>query len=270
MPTFHNITWDFGVPEIIDLQMDVIVHNDPPGPPGPPGFQISTVYFQLYDFRVFTDLPQFQERGVYSYHGLQTNVFDANKHQWRGPGLLFSRWETLSQSDVHVEHGGWPEFPTPQHIQAEGGEFVGVRNSFNWGKGTYRFSLKPKTEDSAGIWYEFTGTDLGSGDSVSSGSLRFPTINGRRPLIPNGGSTWIEITPHDLLLAHCPFWHLTFDNVLANNGTIRAKTAVANYADDQAPARNSDISLDATSGALDFRIGQGVVRRTPKGTTLKL
>ncbi|KLU05189.1 hypothetical protein RISK_002765 [Rhodopirellula islandica] len=270
MPTFHSIVWDFGVPEITDLQMDVTVHNDPPGPPGPQGFQIGTVYFQLYDFRIFADLPQFQKRGIYSYHGPQTNVFDANKRQWRGSGLLFSYFETSNPNDVQVAEGGWPEFPTPQQIQAEGGQFLGVRNSFHWGSGSYRFNLKPVAEDTDGIWYEFTGTDRVSGDSISCGSLRFPTINGRRPLIPNLGSTWIEITPHNLLLANCPFWHVTFDKVTANNGTLPAQTAAARYADDQAPARNSDISLNANSGAIDFRIGQGVVRRTPNGTILTL
>lgn len=270
MPTFHSVIWDFGVPEITDLQMDITIHNAPPGPPGPPSFQIATVYFQLYDFRLFTDLPQFNGRGIYSYHGPQTNVFDANQRRWCGPGLLFSCFETSNQRDVRVAAGGWPEFPTPQQIQAERGQFLGVRNSFDWREGAYRFKLIPKEEDSTGIWYEFTGKDLGSGNSVSCGLLRFPTINGRCPLIPNRGSTWIEITPHHLLLAGCPFWHVTFDSVLANNGTIPAKTAAANYADDQAPAQNSDISLAGTSGALDFRIGQGVVRMTPNGTVLSL
>ena len=80
----------------------------------------------------------------------------------------------------------------------------------------------------------------------------------------------MEKYEYHLLLADCPFWHVTFDSVLANNGTIPAKTATANYADDQAPAQNSDISLAGMSGALDFRIGQGVVRATPKGTVLSL
>lgn len=270
MPTFHSIVWDFGVPEITDLQMDITVHNDPPGPPGPLDFQIATVYFQLYDFRFFTDLPQFNGRGIYSYHGPQTNVYDANQSRWRGSGLLFSQFETSNRSDVKVVSGGWPEFPTPQQIQAEGGQFLGVRNSFHWGKGVYRFNLIPLGEDSSGIWYEFKGTDLSSGDSVSSGSLHFPTINGRRPLIPNRGSTWIEITPHNLLLANCPYWHVTFDSVFANKGTIPAQTATANYDDHQAPARNSDISHGAAPGTLDFRIGQGVVRTSPRGAVLTI
>lgn len=143
MPTFHSIVWDFGVPEITDLQMDITVHNDPPGPPGPLDFQIATVYFQLYDFRFFTDLPQFNGRGIYSYHGPQTNVYDANQSRWRGSGLLFSQFETSNRSDVKVVSGGWPEFPTPQQIQAEGGQFLGVRNSFHWGKGS--LPIQPDT-----------------------------------------------------------------------------------------------------------------------------
>ncbi len=270
MPTFHSIVWDFGVPEITDLQMDVTVQNFPPGPPGPPTFQIATVYLQLYDFSLFTDLPEFKGQGIYSYHGPQTSVFDANQGRWHGPGLLFSRFQSSDDADVRVASGGWPEFPTPQQIQAEGGRFIGVRNLFAWGKGAFRFTLAPAQEDSAGIWYEFKATDLGSGISVSCGWLRFPTIEGRRPFIRNRGSTWIEVTPHTLVLASCPFWHVRFESVVANNGTIRAKTATANYDDNQAPARNSDISLVETSGALDFRVGQGVVRETPKGTVLTL
>jgi hypothetical protein len=270
MPTFHGIIWDFGVPEVTDLQMDVTVHNDPPGAPVRPTLQIATVYFQLYDFRLFTDLPQFMGQGIYSYHGPQTNVFDPNQRRWRGPGLLFSRFQSSNPADVRVTSGGWHEFPTPQQIQAEGGQFIGVRNSFAWGKGVYRFNLAPTEENSAGIWYEFKATDLGSGNSVTCGWLRFPTINGRRPLIPNRGSTWIELTPHYLLLASCPFWHVTLNSVVANNGTIPARTATANYDDAQAPAQNSDISLAGTSGGLHFRVGQGVVRATPQGTLLPL
>jgi hypothetical protein len=255
MPTFHSIVWDFGVAEVTDLQMDVTVHNDPPGPPGPPAFRIGTVYFQLYEFRIFTDLPQFGGRGIYSYHGPQSSVFDPNQGRWRGPGLLFSRFESTEPEDVQVATGGWAEFPTPQQIQAEGGKFVGVRNTFAWGKGAYRFTLAPIHEDASGIRYEFKVTDRESGTSCSCGSLRFPTVGGRRPLIPNRGSTWIEVTPHSLRLADCPFWHVTFDSVAANNGAIPAKTATANYTDDQAPAKNSDISL-AAPGAVDFRVGQ--------------
>jgi len=272
MPTFHKIVWDFGVSEITDLQMDITVHNDPPSPLRLPSFPIVTAYLQLYDFRLFTDLPRFKNKqGIYSYHGLLSNIKDANQNRRRGPGLLFSRFKSSDPSDVSVASGGWHEFPTPQQIKAEGGEFVGVRNSFNWGKGAYRFNLVPKDEDSAGIWYEFKATDLAvGGNPVSCGALRFPTLNGRRPLIPNGGSTWIEVTPHHLLLADCPFWHVSFDSVLANNGTIPARTATAIYSKEQAPAENSDISLAGETGALDFRVGEDVVRATPHGTVLLL
>jgi hypothetical protein len=112
MPTFHSIILDFGVPEITDLQMDVTVHNDPPGPPGPHTFRIATVYFQLYDFSLFRDLPQFNGQGIYSYHGPQTNVFDANQRSWRGAGLLFSPFQSSSPTDVRIANGGWAEFPT--------------------------------------------------------------------------------------------------------------------------------------------------------------
>lgn len=267
MPTFHGITWDFGVPEITDLQMDVIIHSDPPGRPA---VSINGIYFQLYDFKIFADRPEFRGQGIYCYHGLQTNVYDANRRAWRGQGLLFSRFQSSAAEDVKVATGGWPEFPTPQQMNAEGGRFVGVRNSFSWGKGAYRLQFAPIQEESEGIWYEFKATNMDTGQIATCGSLRFPIINGRRPLIPNHGSTWIEIYPHSFELANLPPWHVTFNQVVANNGAISARTATVNYADDQAPALNSDISLAQTPGAIDFRMGAGVVRVTLKGTRLRL
>ncbi len=267
MPTFHGIDWDFGLPEITDLQMDIIINADPPGRPG---VNISGIYVQLYDFRMFIERPEFRGQGIYSYHGLQTNVFDANKTAWRGKGLLFSRFESSEAGDVQVAAGGWAEFPTAQQIKAEGGRFIGTRNSFAWGKGAYRLKLGPSEENDRGIWYEFKATDLDTGNSVSCGSLHFPTIDDRRPLIPNRGSTWIEIYPHTFQLSNFPDWRVTFSNVVANNGTIAARAATVNYADDQAPALNSDISLGRIDGSVDFRVGKGVVRATPKGTVLRL
>ena len=267
MPTFHGIAWDFGVPEITDLQIDLIIHADPPGGPA---VSIIGVYVQLYDFRMLTGTPEFRGQGIYSYHGLQTNVFDANQSAWRGKGLLFSRFESSEPGDVRVATSGWAEFPTPQHVKNEGGRFVGVRNSFAWGKGAYSFRLAPTEETPEGIWYEFKASNLGSSTSVSCGSLRFPTIDGRRPLIPNHGTTWIEIIPHTFQLSNFPAWKVTLQNVVANEGSIAARAVTVNYSDDQAPAMNSDISLAGAAGALDFRVGKGVVRTTPKGTVLKL
>jgi hypothetical protein len=267
MPTFHGIAWDFGVPEITDVQMDVIVHADPPGRPAA---SIDGIYIQLYDFRMFTDRPEFRGLGIYSYHGLQSNVFDANQGAWRGKGLLFSRFESSEAEDVKVAAGGWAEFPTPQHIKDEGGRFVGVRNNFAWGKGPYRLQFVPTDENEAGIWYQFKATNMDTGEAISCGSLRFPTIDGRRPLIPNRGSSWIEIYPHTFQLSNFPARHVTFSNVVANDGTIPARSATVNYSDEQAPELNSDISLAGARGAVDFRVGKGVVRATPKGTMLRL
>jgi len=259
--------WDFGTPEITDLQMDLVIHSDPPDDPAN---HISTIYCQLYDFRMFADRREFVGKGIYSYHGLQSNVFDANEQTWRGSGLLFSRYQSSDRGDVRLGSGGWPEFPTPQHARDEGGEFVGVRNKFDWGKGTYRSHVLPVDEDSAGIWYQFKTTNTDKGDSVVCGFLRFPTIDGRRPLIPNGGTSWIEVTPHTYQLSDFPSWHVTFRNVVANGGKNRARSAAVRYADDQAPARNSDISQRGISGDVDFWVGNGVIRRTPDRALFRL
>jgi hypothetical protein len=266
MPTFHGIVWDFGVPEITDVRMDVIIHADAPGRPA---VDIVLVYLQLYDFRLFVGHPEFGKHGIYSYHGLQTDVFDPNRRVRRGRGLLFSRFQSSDAEDVRVAAGGWAELPTAQQIKAEGGAFVGVRNTFSWGKGTYRLQFAPIEENASGIWYEFSATNVETGEAASCGALRFPTIDNRRPLLPNLGTTWIEVCPRPFQLSDFPTWHVTLTNVVANNGTLPAQAATARYSDKQAPALNSDISLASPPVAVDFRVGKGVKRTTPNGTKLR-
>lgn len=267
MPTFHGIKWDFGTPEVTDIQMDLTVHSDPPRRPGTP---ISCVYLQLYDFRFFQSRPEFSSKGIHCYFGLQTDIKDNTRGLRLDPGLLYSRWQTSDPADVRTSPGGWAKFPDEREIIGEGGQWVGVRNKFAWGKGRYRLSLAPVSKDAVGMWYEFKAADLDTGDAVSCGQLRFPRIDGRCPQIPNWGGTWIEVIPHTFRLADFPAWHISFRNVVANCGSTPALTATANYADDQAPAMNSDISPGLSPGEVEFRVGARVERVTHKGKKIAL
>jgi hypothetical protein len=249
---------------IYDALKVLLVQESPPVNPS------LGIYVQLYDFRMFTERHEFGDRGIYSYHGLQTNVRDANQSLWRGRGLVFSRFETSDPAAVRVAPDGWPEFPTAGHKRNEGGPFVGVRKSFLWGKGIYRCRLAPTDENAEGIWYELTATNLDTGVATSCGSLRFPTIDGVRPLIPNNGSSWIEIYKRHFALSNFPAWDITFSGVVANDGAISAQRATASYDDDQAPGLNSDVSIGGSQGRVDFRVGRGVTRATPNGKVLPL
>jgi len=259
MPTFCYVDWDFGVPEVSDLQMDVTVHADLPG--------FAWMYLQAYDFRMYLERPEFRGRGIYSYHGLQSNVLDACRNSWRGKGLLYSRFETLDPNDLRVGPGGWCEIPDASKIAAEGGPFIGVRNSFSWSAGEYRLSLSQTDEDQIGIWYGFRARDLLYGTECDCGSLRFPKLDGRRPQIPNLGTTFLETNQNP---AHFPFWSISIQNVVADHGKRPARTALVRYDDNQIPSRNSNVSLGHNTRSVEFQVGAGVVRTTVHGTLLRL
>jgi hypothetical protein len=261
MPTFCYIQWDFGFPELTDLDMEVTIHNDPPHFPW--------IYLQAYDFRMYLDRPEFGERGIYSYHGMQTNVYDPSKGG-RGTGLLYSRFETLDPQDLRVAPGGWIEIPDSPKIAAEGGHFIGVRNSFRWGEGRYRLSLRQTDEDASGDWLGFFVQDLTTGNNGECGNLRFPKIGGTLPRIPGNGSTWLELYPQNEDPASFPFWHVSISNVTANSGQRRAKSALVTYDDAQIPARNSDVCWGPGNRSIEIRVGMGVKRTTPNGTLLSV
>ena len=261
MPTYCYVKWDFGIPEVNDVQMDVTVHMDLPNFPW--------MYLQTYEFRMYIKRPEFKGLGIYSYHGLQSNVYDPLSNSGRGKGVLFSRYETLDPNDLSIGSGGWYEIPDAAKIVAEGGKYVSVRNTFQWGKGQYRLSLFPLNEDDVGLWYCFRVLDLLNGRECNCGSLRFPKL-GKRPGIPNLGTTFLEMYPQNNDPASFPFWHISIHNIKANQGQLNAKSAIVTYDDNQIPGRNSDVSLGAGNQAIEFKVGSGVMRNTVNGTVLHL
>jgi hypothetical protein len=229
------VWWTFGVAEFEDLQIDVTIHNEVDTKPG--------LYFQVY---------QGQIGDVGFYLGLQTDVYRP-RQGGQGKGLIFSRWKTRREADARPVFDGWVE------SSGHEGDFVGVRRTYPWGKGTYRLRLTALDEDDEGVWYGFFILDRGRNREDYAGSLRFPRRAGRRPRIHDGGGTWLEVYSGATGPAQLPFWHVSVDGCYADQRRAKAKEASSDYA--KVP---NDIAFDGRDGSTHFRIGKGVERKHPK------
>ncbi|MBF0136761.1 MAG: hypothetical protein HQL65_11015 [Magnetococcales bacterium] len=107
------------------------------------------------------------------YVGLQTDLQE--KKQNRGPGVIFSRWDTQNPDDLQVAAGGFSEIGTHE------GHFVGVRQPVAWGAGQWTLRLTArnptKPDNSTHIWMDLTleENDTHKAQAPKAiGSLRFP------------------------------------------------------------------------------------------------
>ncbi len=124
------------------------------------------------------------------YGGLQTHINGkADKENpvlvTRGKGAIFSRWKESHLNAIMQADGGL--FESSDHE----GNFIGVRNDFEWGVGSYRLCLR-KGDTVAGAplpsgtppanawgtyvhtWVKMSATDLSTNETIFMGALAFP------------------------------------------------------------------------------------------------
>lgn len=156
--------WDFPSRTINDLTLEIEICGNIEQRPGR--------FYQLYDGGI---------SGVGCYFGFQTDIFIPGCGG-QGHGLIFSRWSTRDSSNARVAPYGWIE------NSGHEGNFVGVRALIPWSTGKYCCTLKVVDEDVDGVWYEFAVTSHQTNETISAGSLRFPSAD-----ITSGGGTWLEV-----------------------------------------------------------------------------
>lgn len=200
-------------------------------------------YFQLYQGHV-------GEYGMYM--GFQTDLYRPGMGG-QGKGLIFSRWGTRSSADACPPDGGWAE------NSGHEGDFVGVRAPFNWQLGRYECWLGPIRTDHVGTWYELRVHCLETGENASPGSLRFPNLEGARPLIASVGSSWTEVYGDSTIRRESiPLTELTV-RVTANDGALLPTHCDTNYSDNF-PDADCFIS---PNGTLHLHSGHSAVRSHP-------
>ena len=140
------------------------------------------------------------------YYGIQTTVNHPEPPHSRGKGLIFSRWKTRDTTNYSIANGGWGKSAGYE------GDFISVRNSFDWGVGTYEIELKKDSVDSVGDWYSVKIKNILEIEQTHFGSIRFETSS-LSSGIKSGGAIWSELYLNSSD-GSIPDWHVSVDDIL--------------------------------------------------------
>ena len=195
------------------------------------------------------------------YFGLQTDVHSPEPPRRRGKGLIFSRWDTrdLALARWH-DTEGWNQ------SSGHEGDFIGVRRSYDWGAGEYRFQLAPDGEAEAdGRWFGVWITDKATGVETWAGSLKFPMVN-RKAEIRDSTYSTLEVYGSPIRPIDIPEWHVSIE---PHQGDGRkADAGTVDYSWIHGEIMNSDVSYHRGRGVVDFRVGGLTERRGPEKAVL--
>lgn len=227
--------WYFPQPLLHDLTFEVEFVSGDERSPGR--------YYQLY---------QRQIGGCGMYFGFQTDIMRPGVG-WQGKGLLFSRWGTRRSEDAASVIGGWVENAGHE------GDFVGVRSLFDWKIGRYCCWLSPCREEAAATWYEFRVRQLSDGQEATAGSLRFPHVNGQRPLIHSGGVSWTEVYHGASSAEDVPTTQFDVRRVRADSNSLAPIRCDTSY-NQSYPCADVEVTIE---GVLCLRSGRGVSQIHP-------
>jgi hypothetical protein len=167
--------------------------------------------------------------GEMFYGGIQTNSdgFESHPHQQRqyiGRGGIFSRWHERGLQAVRRSYGGLFESGGYE------GDFVSVRNRFEWGTGRYTYSIRNQgTQEVDGKSYTWVGAFVYSHDEQQEqyiGSLRF---EGAELELGRQLASFVEIYGGLIPYEKIPKVTITFENWRVNGKPIVPVSASANY-----------------------------------------
>lgn len=159
------------------------------------------LYYQFYQGKI-NDTIGF-------YYGIQTNVYSPEPPYDRGKGLIFSRWNTRDIENYSLATNGWGQSAGYE------GDFIGVRNSYNWGVGTYETELKKDSTDNVGDWYSLKIRNILVDEQTYIGSIRFESSSISSGII-SGGIIWTELYSN-ASDGTIPDWHVSIDDILIDN-----------------------------------------------------
>ena len=194
--------------------------------------------------------------GIQFYGGIQTHCggyTDVNHKKKKTPftdlgrAIIFSRWDETQGEAIEMEKGGVCEIGDYE------GNFISVRNHFEWSQGKYTISLnvtdkKVKINDSihtmVGMWIYSHET----GERVNAGYMAFP---GDKLYLNSNLAIFAEMYNESRDLEETPKLKMAFNNFLFNGkpGGIIEPVAIFPYNEPQwADARCSGNDIDALIG----------------------
>ena len=203
----------------------------------------ASLYYQFYQGRL--------NNNIGFYYGIQTNVYSPESPYWRGRGLIFSRWNTRDTDNYSIAENGWGQSAGYE------GDFIGVRNSYNWGVGTYEIELKKDSVDSVGDWYSLKIKNILESEQTYIGSIRFENgsvFSG----IKSGGIVWTELY-NNSSDGTIPDWHVSVDDI-SIDGQLKPYRIDTNYSE---TFKNFANIYTTNKNDIHFIVGPKVKNITP-------
>ena len=190
--------WNFGTPVFTKVSHTFTIYNEPTNADG--SINKDGLYYQFYQ-GIINDTIGF-------YYGIQTSVWNPNGINKKG--IIFSRWKTRDVLNYKIANGGWGQSAGYE------GDFIGVRINYEWGIGTYTIEVKKDSSDNKGDWYGLWITNTSNKQNTYCGSIRFETSS-KSSGIKSSGITWSELYFKADKNTTLPNWHVSVDEVLADN-----------------------------------------------------
>ena len=198
------------------------------------------------------------------YGGIQTQSDGYRTHphprrrEYIGKGAIFSRWGERDIKATRKSEGGLFESGGYE------GDFISVRNKFNWTKGRYTYRLKRgKTETINGkehTWVDGFVYSHKDKKTVKIGSLRFA---GAKLILGRRLAGFIEIYGPRIPLTSIPKITVTFEAWRINGKATPPQSALAYY-----PRNVPQYAGSKTEGKqIIGTIGKNVDRTQAKGTS---
>lgn len=190
--------WNFGTTVFTKISHTFTIYNEPTNANG--SLNNDGIYYQFYQ-GIINDTIGF-------YYGIQTSVMNPNGINKKG--IIFSRWKTRDILNYKIANGGWGQSAGYE------GDFIGVRINYEWGIGTYTIELKKDSSDNKGDWYGLWITNASNKQNTYCGSIRFEKSS-KSSGIKDNGITWTELYYKGDKNTPLPRWHVSVDEVIADN-----------------------------------------------------
>ena len=243
-----DLWWDLGEETLFEsYSVDVTISDDVPS--------TKNLYIAPVGIAHLSKIP--------FYGGIQTQTDGYTKSDQHlrkiGPGLLMSMWGERSLDAIRPSIGGF--------CQSSGheGDFVSVRRSCEWTKGTYTYRVVRMDEEVVdGKLHTWVGAFLEShekDENVFIGALRFPAED--LVLAPKVAS-FVEIYGGRIPVDEIPRLTVTFGNLKVNGRTVDVKSVRAVYPKD-VPDYAEAV---ADNGTVVITVGQAVENRTKRNVNL--
>ena len=224
----------------------------------------------IIDFTVHRDVEYIGNNGLFLqfgsafisdvqfYFGLQTATHPPRRRDLEGPGIIYSRWDSLDLANARpAEPDGWADSSSHE------GDFIGVRKQYGWGAGNYRvrLALDGEPEDN-GVWFGLWITDLSTGIETWIGSLKFPLLDDRA-VIQAPVATVVEVYGRRTRPIDIPNWSVSIQRPEGDGR--RPSGGYTVYSGLGEPILNSEIRYDPSDDMVHIEVGGTTKRRTPAG-----